>query len=179
MAKSGLFQKEVNFLNKAKMVVQSEKATKEEIAGEYENLCSRYENLLGEVQLLTSISDRLHLKLNHANDKLQNQANEIQKINQDLKANNHVLQETINQLVRAKVGRKASTIVLLIAIILFLISEALLEPAVESYTNDIFVGLLLKGIIALSLKPIDILVEKSLMRQAIKKRRKYMTPFQS
>ncbi|MEL7005757.1 MAG: hypothetical protein AAFN93_23965, partial [Bacteroidota bacterium] len=66
-----------------------------------------------------------------------------------------------------KVGNKALTIVLLIAIVLFLISEGWIEPIVEQSIDNKYVGLFLKGIVALTLKPIDTIVERYLMKRAI------------
>ena len=82
--------------------------------------------------------------------------------------NNQVLQDTVDMLVEAKVSQKASSIVLLIAILLFIVSEMFLEPIIEQNIDGEYVGLLLKGMIALLLKPIDILVERLLMKRAIK-----------
>ena len=82
--------------------------------------------------------------------------------------NNQMLHDTVDMLVEAKVSQKASSIVLLIAILLFIVSEMFLEPIIEQNIDGEYVGLLLKGMIALLLKPIDILVERLLMKRAIK-----------
>ncbi|WP_020527528.1 hypothetical protein [Flexithrix dorotheae] len=125
-----------------------------EIYDEYSSLTKNYGRLLDEIKLITSVSDRLQNKLNKANEKiiLQNQE----------------LQETVDLLTRAKISRKAATIVLLIAVILFLLSEGFIEPIIEGYVDNVAVGLLLKAIIALLLKPLEMVVEKILLKKATK-----------
>ena len=58
-------------------------------------------------------------------------------------------------------------------IILFLVSEGLIEPIIESNTDSEYIGLLFKGLIALMLKPIDVLVEWLLMRRTLRKMRTF------
>ena len=57
--------------------------------------------------------------------------------------------------------------------LLFIVSEVMLEPIIEQNTNSEYVGLLLKGVIALLLKPIDLLVEWLLMRKTLNKMRSF------
>lgn len=123
-----------------------------------------------EISVMASISDRLQRKLNETNQKLQEQSEVILQINNDLTKKNEELQNTIDALTKAKAGQKATTIVLFIAIVLFLISEAL-----ESYIEfslgaqlPVWILLLIKVSIALLLKPIEMLTESTLLarRQA-------------
>lgn len=110
----------------------------------------------------------MHSRLNAANEKLRDQAKEINEINKNLQLKNQLLKDTIDQLIKARIGKKASTIVLLIAVCLFILSEGFLEPWVEGFTDSPAVGFFFKGIIALLLKPIDIVVERLLMKKSIK-----------
>ncbi|ADR20210.1 hypothetical protein MATR_21740 [Marivirga tractuosa] len=167
---SDVFQAEIDFLNEVRALAEDDDIPAEKVKENYKLLCDKYDRLIGEAKLLTSVSDRLHAKLNEANEKLKKQSDEINKINDDLKVNNQLLQDTIDQLVKAKVGRKASSIVLLIAIILFIISEGVLEPLVEERVGNTSVGFLFKLGIAVLLKPIDVLVERYMMRRALKQR---------
>jgi hypothetical protein len=162
-----VFQNEIDVLREAKAFLKVEKS-EGKLKDEYRELCSRYESLLGIARLLTSMSDRLHLRLNKANKKLKSQAEEIQAINDDLHENNERLKESLDQLVKANIGRRAGTIVLVIAVVLFVFSEAYLEPIVESSVDNENMGLVLKGAIALLLKPIDIVVEKYLIRRRLR-----------
>lgn len=166
--KSDVFGKEKDILNHVQEVNQKSDVTREELVEEYDHLASQYERLLKEVKMLTSVSDRLHIKLDDANQQLSEQANNIQEINLELRGRNEELNRTLDQLLKAKVGNKALTIVLLIAIVLFLITEGWIEPILEESTDNNYVGLFLKGIVALTLKPIDTLVERFLMKRAIK-----------
>jgi predicted nuclease with TOPRIM domain len=167
---SDVFQAEIDFLNEVRALAENDNIPTEKVKENYKLLCDKYDRLIGEAKLLTSVSDRLHAKLNEANEKLKKQSDEINKINDDLKVNNQLLQDTIDQLVKAKVGRKASSIVLLIAILLFVLSEGVLEPFVEERVGNEQIGFIFKLGIAVLLKPIDVLVERYMMRKALKQR---------
>jgi len=166
--KSNVFHKEASILEKVKQDISEESLTPDEIKHAYQGLSEHYEKLLKDTKVLTSVSDRLHHKINDANQQLKQKTDEVGEINEELKMNNHVLQDTVDMLMEAKVSQKASSIVLLIAILLFIVSEVFLEPIIEQNIEGEYVGLLLKGMIALLLKPIDILVERLLMKRAIK-----------
>jgi hypothetical protein len=166
-AQSDVFQAELDFLEEVRQLSTDKDASAKEMQENYAKLCERYERLIGEAKLITTVSDKLHAKLSEANDKLQKQSNEINKINNDLKVNNQLLQDTIDQLVKAKIGRKASSIVLLIAILLFILSEGVLEPRIEQNFGTDYIGFFFKLGIALLLKPIDIIVERFMMRRAL------------
>lgn len=170
VTQSDVFQAEIDFLNEVRALAEDDNIPTEKVKENYKLLCDKYDRLIGEAKLLTSVSDRLHSKLNEANEKLKRQSDEINKINDDLKVNNQLLQDTIDQLVKAKVGRKASSIVLLIAILLFILSEGVLEPQVEAYFGDNRIGFIFKLGIAVLLKPIDVVVERYMMRRALKQR---------
>lgn len=170
VTQSDVFQAEIDFLNEVRALAEDDNIPTEKVKENYKLLCDKYDRLIGEAKLLTSVSDRLHAKLNEANEKLKRQSDEINKINDDLKVNNQLLQDTIDQLVKAKVGRKASSIVLLIAILLFILSEGVLEPFVEERVGNQQIGFIFKLGIAVLLKPIDVLVERYMMRRALKQR---------
>ncbi len=160
-----VFEKEVQALNHAKAVLREKNKSLEKLANEYEALSKDYEKLLGDARVITNISDRLQNRLNRANQELQASSEEIQHKNDQL-------QNTINELTKAKVSKKATTIVLMAAILLFLVSEVFLEPIVDTYFQQEFViNIAIKGSIALLLKPIDYLVEWYLLRDAMHKSR--------
>lgn len=135
--------------------LEEEGVPHEELQEEYKKLLEHYGLLLQDSRLITSVSDRLQNKLNRANDKITEQ--------------NEQLQETINMLLKARVGRKATTIVLAFAVVLFLLSEGVIEPQIEEMVGreDFIVGLMLKGAIALILKPAEIILEKNMTRKAM------------
>ncbi|QNL22942.1 hypothetical protein HZR84_13665 [Hyphobacterium sp. CCMP332] len=155
MAKRHVFEKETAILEHIQEFLEKDGVSKDEYKEELLQIKNYYEDLLDQGMLITKVSDRLQNKLNNLNGKLQDK--------------NVELQNTIDELTKARVGRKATTIVLLVAVALFLISEGVLEPQIEAQIGDnIWLGLLFKGLIALLLKPIETLTEKYLMNQALK-----------
>ncbi len=74
-----------------------------------------------------------------------------------------LLKTALNEIKKAKVKSKATTIVFSIAILLFLISEAFLDPFVETLTTSLIVVLSCKGGLALCLKPIESFLEKFML----------------
>lgn len=146
----------------------------------YENLTRKdlleftehYQDLLAQSKVITRVSDRLQSKLNKANDRIREQNEEITEKNQ-------LLENTINQLVRARVGRKASTIILTVAIVLFLSEEMFLESLLDTMVNSLYLSLGIKGGIALLLKFLEGGLETFFMKQEqikILKEGKAVTP---
>ena len=168
-----VFEKETQVLKSAQKTLENQDITQDLLWKEYAYLTKNYEKLLGDSRVITNISDRLQNRLNAANENLQHQSEEIRAINTQLEKKAIELQSSIDELTRAKISRKATTITLIAAVILFIISEGLLEPWVEKYmpSNQIgsWVGFLMKGLIALLLKPIDYLVESYLKKEARRK----------
>ncbi|HXA00657.1 MAG TPA: IS1595 family transposase [Cytophagaceae bacterium] len=70
---------------------------------EYKALLDNYEQLLEEMRLITSISDKIQGKLKIANEQLKIQAEQINKMNWILDAENSKLQVNIKELARSKV----------------------------------------------------------------------------
>ena len=68
--KSNVFHREAEVLEKVKLNVSEGKLTPKEIEGEYRSLSKHFEKLLKDTKVLTSVSDRLHHKLNDANEQL-------------------------------------------------------------------------------------------------------------
>ncbi len=159
--KEHVFQREANTLSESGQLLESiDELSNESLKKAYEKLHKNYSELLGDAKLVTSVSDRLQNKLGNANEEL-NQANQkITKKNQDLR-------EVIIELNKAKLEKKATTIVLLLAVALFLISEAFIEPKIEAAFDNWWYVLGLKGLIALLLKPLEILVERVIVKPSI------------
>lgn len=114
-----------------------------------------------EFDIVTGISDRLQKKLNQANEKLKLQSEEIKRINNSLAERNQVLQNTLDALTKAKVGKRAATIVLTLASVLFVVSE-ILEYIVEYYSSEVlplYIIFLIKLGIALTFTPIESYLE--------------------
>ncbi len=157
-SKGQVFEKEHRILVASKnfLAKNVEEISPQEFRQEYEVLSQSYEQLLGEVKLLTSVSDRLQNKLNRANET-------IVKKNDELKETNDLLNKT-------KIGKKATTIILIASAIFFLISEWLIDPLLNE--NGSLVGYSLSFILKLALffalLPLVKILEKSLLQTANK-----------
>ncbi len=173
MAKSSdIYAKEFQNLESAKKFLKKEKYDKSEIQLEFKMLVENYEDIFDQVKIITKISDRLQRKLDKTNDKL-NESND------QLNEKNIQLEETIDALEKAKVGRKATTYVLVFAVLLFIISEAVVEPRIEIWAAAKFsakwafwIGLFLKLIIAFLIKPGEMMIERRLLKSARREAKK-------
>jgi len=74
-----------------------------------------------------------------------------------------LLKTALNETKKAKIKSKATTIVFGVAIVIFLISEAFLDPFVETLTKSLLITLSFKGGLALCLKPIESFLEKFML----------------
>jgi len=165
-----IFAKEFEELKKIQNLIENKNLGEDEdLWDRYVNLSEQYERLLNDSAVITSISDRLQNRLEKTNQKLQEQSEEIKTINNELEARNQLLEQTISELTKTKISKKATTIVLIAAVVLFIVSEGVLEPFIEMHTESFILGFLAKGTIALLLRPIDYLVERYLMARAMRK----------
>ena len=161
--KENIYHKEKSNLERTHAFLSSEDAsTHEQTETELKAICENYEELLDQTVLITRISDRLQKKLDKTNDKLQG-------LNDQLNDKNVELQNTIDDLVKAKAGRKATTIVFIFALVLFVFSEGWIEPYIDTYANNNYLSLAIKAVIAMTIKPVEMLVEKGLIKAARKK----------
>jgi DNA-binding response OmpR family regulator len=78
-----------------------------------------------------------------------------------------VVKKALQDLQKAMLGRKATSIVFGIAIIIFLISEALLDPFVERLQTSLLIIFSFKGGLALFLKPIEAFLEKFMISKVV------------
>lgn len=172
---SNVFVRELKALNQAKEIL--EKTGDAEIISKdyFVELCTHYESLLGDTRVITNISDRLQNKLNKANDVLHERSEEIKTINDQLNEQNLLLQNTIDELTKTKLSRRATTITIIAAVLLFILSEGFLEPFIEEQARKAdyhanWISFAFKGFIALLLKPIEYLIDRYLQREAIRKK---------
>ena len=162
MAKQSIYQREMDFLEKSKAFLKRNEYSKEELQLNYKQLLENYEELIDQVKIITKISDRLQKKLNKTNEKLE-------QTNNQLHDTNIKLNETIDALTEAKIGRKAATIVMFVAIALFIVSEVWIEPIIEQHFGKGLVGLGLKLVVAILIKPGEDMTNKYMLKQARKK----------
>lgn len=160
-----VFQDEMSVLKESRLFLDQQDLSLDACKKELTLMQERYDELLDQAKLITKVSDRLQNKINKANDQLESKNDE--------------LQESLDALTKAKVGRKAATITIIVVIVLFLFTEAFIEPIIEAQAESYFplankdafltvptlLALLAKGLIALSLRPIEKIVEKRLMKQ--------------
>ncbi|MDB5255908.1 MAG: protein serine/threonine phosphatase [Chitinophagaceae bacterium] len=96
---------------------------------------------------------------------------ELKNANDELDSANKELTETIDELTRVRISRFATSLTLLVAIALFLLSEGFLDPIVDSYSTNIWLNLSTKLLLALLLKPIESFFEKLLLSYAAKRKK--------
>lgn len=106
------------------------------------NIAVNYKDLLDQSKVITKISDRLQKKLDHANQKIKSQNAEIHDKNQ-------LLEDTVENLAKVSVGKKASRLMFGLAVVLFVLEEIFLAPIIEQYVNgSTVIALMLKGLVA-------------------------------
>ena len=142
-----VYHEENEKLNRYKRFSAGNVQATDRYAGEFRALVADYEDLLKQTILITRVGDRLQKSVKEKND--------------ELKA-------TIEELVKVKISRKATTVVFIVAIAIFIIVEAFIEPVIESHT-DFYYGLIIKLIIVLSIKPLEMMLEHNLLNRAKRK----------
>lgn len=137
-----------------------------------ESFSDDYEDLVAQAKVITRVSDRLQKKLDNANIQIREQ-------NEEIKDKNLQLENTIKELAEAKVGRRASTALFFLAIILFLAEELFVEDAIESYLSSWdfgtfnalkqYIGIFIKLLLAIGLKFLEGGLESFFLNQEKKK----------
>jgi len=160
MEKSGIFSQEEAILKRSLDVLASADNSQGIGMANYDSLVKAYGDLLAQTRMLTKISDRLQRKVDQANH--------------ELSRTNHRLTQTIDDLLRARMGRKATTVVFVVALMLFIVSEAVIEPRIDQLlvtagSLSTYIGFALKGMIALLIKPFEGLTERKLVERARKR----------
>jgi len=166
MSNQSIYQNELDNLDQSKKFLQRENYSQMEMQLEFKKLVENYEELIDQVKIITKISDRLQKKLNKTNDALESS-------NVQLADLNNQLNKTIDQLTEAKIGRKAGTIVMFLAIGLFIISEVILEPIIDkAFVDQKYVGLALKLVVAILIKPGEDFANNYMLKKARKQQMK-------
>ncbi|HXY68899.1 MAG TPA: tetratricopeptide repeat protein [Gemmatimonadales bacterium] len=90
----------------------------------------------------------------------------------EIQRQNRRLQDTIDELTRARIGRKAKAMTLGLAVVLFIFQDAILRTALRLLASDNYFLLLgVKMAIIFSLAPINRGIERHLLRQVMRQRR--------
>lgn len=147
-----IYIKEVNELQRIKAILEDAGFDEKQLRPEYEKLVENFEEAVGQMRLITKVSDKIQKKLDKVNASLDQK-------NQELDFKNKELTDTIKQLTEARAGKIATTIVLILAMALFLIEEILIEPFINQITTNQWVGIGIKLLLVISLKPIESVLE--------------------
>ncbi|MDH5367313.1 MAG: tetratricopeptide repeat protein [Cyclobacteriaceae bacterium] len=115
-----------------------------------------YNDLKNEIHAQQS-KNIFHLK----NKLIADQHHEIEQKHAELK-------NTLHELARIKVSRKALFFSIITLVVLVILTEVFLDPIIEQYSDNQYLGLASKIFIAFMLKPIDSLYERLLFRKAVK-----------
>lgn len=142
--KNDTYMNESQKLASYKDFCSGESKTLAQYKNSFNELVSDYSELLVQTKLITKIGDRLQKSEKEKNDELE---------------------ATIEELVRAKIGRKATTIVFILAIAIFFVVEVFIEPIIEQHT-DFYYGIIIKLVLVLSIKPLEMSLEHSLLNRA-------------
>lgn len=130
-----VFEKEIQLLSHARE--QLDHGEDYDYKEEFIRLTEAYSTLLNDVRLLTSVSDRLQRKnnqinetLTEINEELNQQAEEVRTTHEALTSKSLAIQQHIeelkatrNNLSLAKVRRRATSIIMIVAIILLVLTE--------------------------------------------------------
>ena len=162
-----LFQEEKKAISEFENKVHNESISQEDL----HEFVNKFKALTNESHVMCQISDRLQKKLDAANKKI------IEK-NQEINHKNVKLNDAIQNMLKAQLGKKASTIMLTVTIILFVTEELYLGPVVEYFFGYAYLVLVLKGLLAISLKGfestlesiLEKLTKKRILKQTINKR---------
>ena len=160
-----VYIKEVNELHRAKKIAEEMNLSEQELKTEYHRLLDNFEEAVGQMRLITKVSDKIQKKLDKLNAALDQN-------NQELDYKNKELTEIIQELTQARAGKIATTIILFIAMALFIVEEILVEPFIIKFiSNDQWVSIGIKLLIVLLLKPAESVLENLLFKYIYKKRK--------
>lgn len=153
-----LFQDENEILEEFQRKIENESYTHEDIIAFKE----QFESQTAESQVMLKISDRLQKRLDTANTKIREKSDEII-------SKNEKLNEALDNLMRARIGKKASTIMFTATILIFVSEELYLGPLVEYFVGYVYLILILKGLVAIGLKSFESVLENIFVNGAKKK----------
>jgi hypothetical protein len=163
-----VYIKEVNELHRVKKIADEMNLSEQDLRNEYRKLVENFEEAIGQMRLITKVSDKIQKKLDKVNAALDQK-------NQELDYKNQELTKTIEELTQARASRLATTIVLFIAMVLFLLEEIIIEPFITSFiSSNQLVSIGIKLVLVLLLKPAESLLENFFFNY-IYKRRKQQT----
>lgn len=156
--KQELYHDEINNLRKFRAKIDNHAIYKEDL----DHFSNEYEQMIAQAKVITKVSDRLQKKLDHANIQIRNQ-------NDVIKWKNIRLKNTVIQLAHARVGKKASTIMLFVALIFFITEQFFLEPIIEQTIPIPYLNLIILLFLFLIIKIMESSLEKYFMTKEKKR----------
>ncbi|WP_420318676.1 hypothetical protein [Ekhidna sp.] len=153
-----LYHDEIESLRRFRSKIETHAIYKEDL----DDFSDEYEELVAQAKVITRVSDRLQKKLDNANMQIREQ-------NEEIKDKNVQLADTVDQLAKAKVGRRASTILFTVAVVLFILEQVLLEPIIDEYFDTQFVSLGILGLLFMLVKFSEGALESYFMNKEKKK----------
>lgn len=153
-----LYHDEITHLKQFRQKIDTKAIFKEDL----DEFSDHYEDLIAQAKVITRVSDRLQKKLDKANIQIQDQ-------NVEIKDKNLELSNTIEQLAKAKVGKRASTIMLTIGLLLFILEQIFIEPIIEENISIPYVGYVVLVILFFIVKYFEGALEGYFMKQEKKK----------
>lgn len=153
-----LYYDEVSSLRKFRSKIETHAIFKEDL----EDFSNEYEELIAQAKVITRVSDRLQKKLDNANLQIREQ-------NEEIKEKNVELSQTIEQLAKARVGRRASTIMLTVGLGLFILEQIFIEPILQQHVNIPFLNYGILIVLFFLVKVFESSLEKYFMDKEKKK----------
>ena len=153
-----LFHEEIKNLTDFRSKLETHSIHKDDL----DEFAGQYDELVSQAKVITKVSDRLQKKLDKANVQIREQNHEISE-------KNETLEETITQLAKAQVGRRASTIMLTVGLTLFILEQIFLEPFIETKVDTPYLGYGILVALFFLVKGLESALEKYFMNQEKKK----------
>ncbi|MDX1903365.1 MAG: hypothetical protein SFU27_04330 [Thermonemataceae bacterium] len=161
---SKIYAQELQELQKAKEIIEQnyKDISEEKLKEAYQHLTDNFEEAIGQLKLITNVSDKVQKRLD--------------KLNNSLDQKNQELERTVQELSEAKAGKIATTIVMFLAALLFVVEEIVLEPIIYNFvTANQWYSLGIKLVLVLLLKPLEIVLENIILKYLYQKRQKTTT----
>jgi len=153
-----LYHEEVRRLKDFRSKLESHTIYQEQL----EEFSDDYEELVAQAKVITRVSDRLQKKLDGANI-------QIRERNTEIKEKNLQLEDTILELARLKISKRASTIMLIVALTLFVLEQLILQPIIEDSISIPYLDLVILVILFFGTKFVEGGLEEYFLKQERKK----------
>ncbi|MFT5642263.1 MAG: hypothetical protein ACI9A7_002372 [Cyclobacteriaceae bacterium] len=153
-----LYHEEVRRLKDFRLKLESHTIYQEQL----EEFSDDYEELVAQAKVITRVSDRLQKKLDGANI-------QIRERNTEIKEKNLQLEDTILELARLKISRRASTVMLIVALTLFVLEQVILQPIIEDSISIPYLDLVILVILFFGAKFVEGGLEEYFLKQERKK----------